>query len=191
MPCGRCGGSVHFGPAVALLRDGNDPALDNALVPEFAWYHTSTWANWPSGDFAVEAESPARRAVEHYGIDPTDSVEPSTKALHVGTYEAAIENMLRRMDDEGDGDKQFYLYRVELTVEPSRINVGYRDENAEEAAQVTLADLDAGNVDALRYLNVHEASARYRLQFARRASLVCSACQFLWQRFEASSVPIS
>ncbi len=158
VPCGHCCGSVHFGPAMAMLRDEHDRALDNAVVSEFAWYHTSTWADWPSDNFVVEAKLDAPRAAQDYGIDPVSYVKHvATKALHVGTYEAAIENMLRRMDDEGDGDKQFYLYRVELTVEPSRINVGYRDENAEEAALVTLADLDAANVDVLRYLNVHEA----------------------------------
>lgn len=36
------------------------------------------------------------------------------KALHVGTYEAAIHNMLRRIADQADRGKQFYLYRVHL-----------------------------------------------------------------------------
>src|SRR5699024_11868511 len=36
------------------------------------------------------------------------------KALHVGTYEAAVHNMLRRMRDQADRGNQFYLYRVHL-----------------------------------------------------------------------------
>ena len=40
--------------------------------------------------------------------------QQKSKALHVGTYEAAIENMLRRMNDQPEGDAPFYLYRVVL-----------------------------------------------------------------------------
>jgi hypothetical protein len=117
VPCPHCGGSVHFGPAVALLRDEDDIALDNTAVSAFAWYHTSRWEGWPSDGFAAEAEEGARRTAEHYGFDLGSMVErATTKALHVGTYEAAIENMLRRMRNEGDADEQFYLYRVWLTV---------------------------------------------------------------------------
>lgn len=36
------------------------------------------------------------------------------KALHVGTYEAAVHNMLRRIHDQADHGAQFYLYRVHL-----------------------------------------------------------------------------
>ncbi|EHR61028.1 hypothetical protein [Saccharomonospora cyanea] len=36
------------------------------------------------------------------------------KALHAGTYEAAIHNMLWRIDGQADHNRQFYLYRVRL-----------------------------------------------------------------------------
>ncbi|NLA28759.1 MAG: hypothetical protein GX875_03775 [Propionibacterium sp.] len=36
------------------------------------------------------------------------------KALHVGTYGAAIHNMFRRCADQGDQGEQFYLNRVFL-----------------------------------------------------------------------------
>jgi hypothetical protein len=35
-----------------------------------------------------------------------------SQALHLGTYEATVESMLRRMCDQDDGGPQFYLYRV-------------------------------------------------------------------------------
>lgn len=156
--CDHCGGTVHFGPAVALIRDDNDPALDNSAINSLAWYHTSTWADWPAPSYAAQAATRARQAAERFGLDPTGLVERmSTQALHVGTYEAAIENILRRMRDQSDSESQFYLYRARLAIDPARVNDSYRDENAEEAAQATIADLDAAGLDALRYLNVHEA----------------------------------
>jgi len=158
MDCQHCGASIHFGPAVLAIRDEEDPALDNAAIGTFAWYHTSTWGDWPSPGFAAQTEPHVRAAYERFrwssSYDPTPEL---TKALHLGTYEAAIENMLRRMHDQADADSQFYLYRVALQVEPDRINNGYRDENDEPAANITVGDLDAAGLDVVRYLNVHEA----------------------------------
>lgn len=164
VPCHHCGGSVHFGPAVALIRDEDDPTLDNDAVNRFAWYHTSTRPDWPSADHRVEAEAAARQAAEHFCLDAEYMVKlATTRALHLGTYEAAVENMLRRMHDQDGADKQFYLYCVRLQLDPERINEGYRDENAEEASQLTLSDLDAADVDAVRYLNVWEAAGSLSL----------------------------
>jgi hypothetical protein len=71
--------------------------------------------------------------------------------------------MLRRMHNQADARSQFYLHRVTLQVNPSRINHGYRDENDQEAAQLGVADLDAAGVDAIRYLNVYEAAGTLSL----------------------------
>jgi hypothetical protein len=89
-----------------------------------------------------------------------------TQALHLGTYESAIESMLRRMRDQDDGGAQFYLYRVALRcgliIEP-----GWRDENLAEAAQITQSALE--KVDAIRYLNVYESPGSLSLAVRRRA----------------------
>lgn len=158
--CDHCDGEVHFGPAVALLRDEDDPALGD--VARLAWYHTSTWADWPSDTYRAEAESAARQTAEHFCLDAEHMVEQATtKALHLGTYEAAIENMLRRMRNQADSASQFFLHRV--IIEPGRINDAYRDENDEEAAQLTISDLDQAELDTIRYLNVHEATGSLSL----------------------------
>jgi hypothetical protein len=162
VPCRHCDGEVHFGPAVALLRDENDPALGD--VTQFAWYHTSTWADWPSADHRAEAEATARQTAVHFRLDAGYMVEQATtKALHLGTYQAAIENMLRRMRNQADGRAQFYLYRVAVRIDPGKINEGYRDENDEVAALLTVADLNEADLDAVRYLNVHEATGTLSL----------------------------
>ncbi len=158
MKCSNCGTSIHFGIAVAALRDQDDRALDDEAVTRFAWYHTSTEPDWPSSDYArrfiQDMEENDHRPVNraHYVSMHT------TKALHLGTYETAVENMLRRMHDEHDGGSQFYLYRVAIELVPGRINSGYRDENHDEAAQLSISELDRVSLDAVRYLNVHEGT---------------------------------
>lgn len=158
MTCSHCGASIHFGIAVAALRDQNDPALDDEAVARFAWYHTSTEPDWPSSDYA-------RRFVEDMEQDDHQPLNRdhyvslhTTKALHLGTYETAVENMLRRMHDEHDGGSQFYLYRVAIRLLPGKINSGHRDENHDDAAQLAISDLDRDGLDAVRYLNVHEGT---------------------------------
>ena len=159
MTCSHCGATIHFGIAVAALRDRDDPALDNDAVASFAWYHTSTDPDWPSPDYARRFVEDMEQSQHHLVMSrELYNSDHTTKALHLGTYETAIENMLRRMDDEDDGGSQFYLYRVALRLDPARINAGYRDENHEEAAQLAISDLDRDELDAVRYLNVHEGT---------------------------------
>ncbi|GAA0993285.1 hypothetical protein GCM10009563_08940 [Subtercola frigoramans] len=159
MSCSHCGAMIHFGIAVAALRDRDDPALDNDAVASFTWYHTSTDPDWPSPDYARRFVEELEQHQHHLIMSRELYIsDHTTKALHLGTYETAIENMLRRMDDEDDGGSQFYLYRVALRLDPARINAGYRDENHEEAAQLTISDLDSEELDAVRYLNVHEGT---------------------------------
>jgi hypothetical protein len=89
------------------------------------------------------------------------------QALHLGTYEAAIEAKLRRMRDQDDGGTQFYLYRVGLHPSGLTIEPGWRDENAEEASQIVQDDL--GDSDVLRYLNVRESPGTFSLAVRPRA----------------------
>jgi hypothetical protein len=48
LDCEHGGAEIHFGRAVIAIRDEEDPALDDELVPRLAWYHSSTWPDWPS-----------------------------------------------------------------------------------------------------------------------------------------------
>ena len=154
--CAHCGGDIHFGPAVMALRDANDPVLDDQWACRVAWYHTSTDPAWPSGTRAMPPSAVelltrmmppghVRRARHTY----------ETQALHLGTYETAVESMLRRMRDQDDGGAQFYLYRVALRRHGLTIEQGWRDENLEEASQITQSAL--GEADVIRYLNVRES----------------------------------
>lgn len=157
-PCEHCGRDIHYGSLVAALRDPNDPALSNDEVANLAWYHTSTFRDWPPPEYlAFVSGQFQQRGSRIIPPDARDRIRDRemTKALHVGTYESAIENMLRRMSGQNDADNDFYLHRVSLDLSPEDINVGCRDENHEDAGQILLDEL--GQLRAVRYVNVHEA----------------------------------
>jgi hypothetical protein len=119
-PCEHCGRDIHFGPAVAALRDADDPALSNDKVANLAWYHTSTFHDWPPASYvAVVGAHLLQVADALHMLSPQVRERALDKALHVGTYEAAIESMLRHMRDENEGDRDFYLHRVSLNLAPT------------------------------------------------------------------------
>ena len=143
----------------AAIRDPDDPALNTTRVNRLAWYYNSTSPDWPSTTYADAGEARLRAATEHLGGTPFQEVldRQTGLALHVGTYEAAIENMLRRMRYQDGATEQFYLHRVALAVDLGRVEDGHRDENNEPAAQLSTTDLRTAGLDAVRYLNVYES----------------------------------
>ncbi|HET7477105.1 MAG TPA: hypothetical protein VFJ97_13920 [Dermatophilaceae bacterium] len=84
--------------------DPEDPVHNDSAVRGFHWYHSSTHENWPDSNFdpAARLTADTNRRMEAMGSG-VGAVErwaerQKAKALHVGTYEAAIENMFRRME---------------------------------------------------------------------------------------------
>lgn len=61
------------------------------------------------------------------------------------------------MKCQDDRDSRFFLYRVELNLDPTRVETGYRDENEQHAARLSTADLQAESLQVVRYLNVYES----------------------------------
>jgi hypothetical protein len=166
--CVHCGGDIHFGPAVMALRDPADLMLDDQWVPRVAWYHTSPISNWPQN--AHWMPSPEVEFLQDkMSADAIHEVRyvRENQALHLGTYEAAVESMLRRMQDQDDGGTQFYLYRVSLRRDGLIIEPGRRNENTDEISQVTQAELGESNV--VRYLNVRESPGSISLAVRREA----------------------
>lgn len=147
--CPRCKANCDevLGPKVTVCP--SDPALNTERIARFFWYHTSTYADWPSNDFCpVKAQR---------GL-----------ALHVGTYEAAVHNMLRTLARPSDSDRQFYLYRVRL-----RPDVVVREDwlidPSDAYGDVVLTDVCPPGVDVARYLNYHEDPGGISLVFGRDA----------------------
>lgn len=137
--CANCPAVIHHGPNVTALRDERDPVLNDAAAVNAAWYHTTVHPGWPScggprwpADLKVPGSSPDTAA---HVLDRHEN-----QALHLGTYEAAVESMLRKMCDEGMAGRQFWIFRVALrrgiSIEP-----GYRDENTQEVSRVSQAEL--------------------------------------------------
>lgn len=116
--CARCG--VVFGreTSAEYTYRLEDPALDAGRISEVYWYHSTSQQVWPDPNYnpwAGISDQARARMNKQLGRERTKSWElkQRSRALHVGTYEAAIENMLRRMRNENDcGD--FNLYRVRI-----------------------------------------------------------------------------
>ena len=79
-----------------------------------AWYQRVR-SGWPTRERPLTPEQ-AEFISRVTSDDVADSVRQrhENQALHLGTYEAAIESMLRKMRDEDAGGAQFWLYRVAL-----------------------------------------------------------------------------
>jgi hypothetical protein len=154
--CAHCGNRIHFGRAVLAPRNPSDPSLNDRKVRSFAWYHTSSIPDWPKDAHPMppaEQEFMADKMTAE-GMVAVRNIREN-QALHLGTYEAAIESMLRRMRDLDDGGTPFFLHRVGLRTGDLTIEPGWRDENTEEVSQITQHALGQSHV--VRYLNVRES----------------------------------
>lgn len=150
--------------------DPDDPALEAGRVPDFYWYHSSTHSDWPP-----------------VGLDPAAGLMPPTvarmggpqrvaawaerqrsQALHVGTYEAAIHNMLRRMNDQNDLERQFHLYRVRL--KPSVVvREDWIIDPSKLMGDLPLDEVCPAGVDVARYLNYREDPGGLSLALGRES----------------------
>lgn len=154
--------------------DPEDPTHNDSAVRSFYWYHSSTHENWPDSNFdpAAHLTEDTKRRMEGIGSG-VGAIErwaerQKAKALHVGTYEAAIESMFRRMEDQGDSSGQYYLYRVEL--EPNCvIEPGVHKEPTNWVGDAYLAEVCAPGSSVLRYVNVHEDQSSVSLAIEPRA----------------------
>ena len=159
--CPGCGTDCQSEDRPNFCAGQDDAAHDDSLVRELYWYHSTTHADWPNGDFDPTAV--LTHTTKELMGDPGCGggglerwVErQKTKALHIGTYEAAIENMFRRMRDQGASPEQFYLYRVQLSLN-CVIEAGVLDEPTDFVGDAHLADMCGPGVNTFRYVNTHE-----------------------------------
>jgi hypothetical protein len=88
VPCGDCENDIEVGWDATAPRNPDDPALSNDNVAGLAWYHTSTYADWPSPRYGaligaqLQEFASTMPAVEFARMVKREQ----TKALHVGTY---------------------------------------------------------------------------------------------------------
>lgn len=132
--CENCGADLSTrDPLDCAVAAVDDPALHADSIAVLSWFHTSTWQIWP----------PMKES-------------PEVAAIHLGTYEAAVENMLRRMAEESDADAQFYLHRVRLALNPGDVADQVRQEFSNDVGYVPQSFVRADGYRVLRYVNRHE-----------------------------------
>ncbi|MEU9269133.1 hypothetical protein AB0E04_27305 [Streptomyces sp. NPDC048251] len=168
--CPGCGTACGHEDSPRVTLDSGDPALDDDRVAQFSWYHTSTQADWPTRHFdpAAVLTPETRRMMGGEQRVSAWAARQRAKALHVGTYEAAVHNMLRRIRDQADQRSQFYLYRVRL--KPSVVvREGWLVDPSNFVGDVGLDDVCPPGVDAARYLNYHEDPGGLSLALGRDA----------------------
>lgn len=99
--------------------DPDDPALDDDRVAVLSWCHASTHPDWPTKGFDPAAALTPETRMRMGGdvLVTAWAARQRANAPQVGTYEAAVNNMLSRMRDQPNHGRQFYLYRVCLDLE--------------------------------------------------------------------------
>ncbi|WTP56015.1 hypothetical protein OHU07_03720 [Streptomyces phaeochromogenes] len=155
--CPGCGVTCEHEDSPRVTVDPDDPALDDDRVARFFWYHTSTQPDWPTCNFDPAAVlTPETRMMMGGGERVAEwAARQRAKALHIGTYEAAVHNMLRRLRDQADQRSRFYLYRVRLN--PSVVvREGWLIDPSDFVGDVVLDKVCPPGVDVARYLNYHE-----------------------------------
>ncbi|MDN5547383.1 MAG: hypothetical protein L0H03_19170, partial [Rhodococcus sp. (in: high G+C Gram-positive bacteria)] len=168
--CPGCGLTCEHEYAPRVTVDAGDLALDDARVAQFSWYHTSTQPDWPTRDFDPAAELTQQTRMMMGGDERVAAwtARQHANALHVGTYEAAVHNMLRRMRDQADHGEQFYLYRVHL--KPSVVvREGWLIDPSNWLGDVVFDEVCPPGIDVARYLNYHEDPGGLSLALGRGA----------------------
>ncbi|MBS4102759.1 hypothetical protein [Tsukamurella paurometabola] len=168
--CPGCGINCEPENAPRVTVDPDDVALDDNLVTGLFWYHTSTYPDWPTRNFDPGADLDARTQELMGGPQAVAdwSARQRAKALHVGTYEASVENMLRRMRNQNDLGSQFYLYRVHLD-SSAVVRARWAPERTNCAGDVPLDEICPPGTDIARYLNYFEDRGGVSLALGRDA----------------------
>ncbi len=158
-----CGAEIDTADQNPVLRNLNDVALQNDSVANLVWYHTSRYENWPDREaYAAEtADMVAECFSYHDESEQQQIIEQRTSfALHLGTYEAAIENMMRRLSDQDPDDRSnltYWLHRVQIHLAPGDLHPQVGEEIPSYNGEIPLSELDDRGARAVRYVNIHEA----------------------------------
>lgn len=165
--CPSCGADCQGEDRPDFCVGPDEPLRDDVAVRNVYWYHSSTHETWPDRDFdpAADLTYETRQRMEAAtgdGAVERWAARQKAKALHIGTYEAAIESMFRRMRDQEDSQSQFYLYRVELAPD-CVIEPGVHKEPTNWVGDAYLSEVSSAGTTVFRYVNVHEDKSNISL----------------------------
>lgn len=141
-------------------------------VSQRLWFHTSTYADWPSNSWEPTAGwQPHGFARMEQMLGP-GAVErwrqkQLRKLLHLGTYAAAIENMLRRQTNQND-QGHFFLYRVRLNADAA-VGPNVIDDPGGMVGDVQPEAVLGPHYSIVRYINAHEDRGGISLAVRRSA----------------------
>ncbi|MCB9441117.1 MAG: hypothetical protein H6523_12825 [Mycolicibacterium sp.] len=160
-----CGTPIDITEETPTLCDVDDVALCNDSAAGLVWYHSSRHGSWPDRDaYAAEVAEVANPTESRSGdmFDPIGYVERKLSlAVHLGSYEAAIENILRRLEDQDRSDifsTRYWLHRVEIVLDrPGDLHPEVNNEFRTVMGDVELTELHGLGARAVRYVNLHEA----------------------------------
>lgn len=156
-PVCDCGTEVDITESSPTLRDCTDVALQTEMVDRVYWYHTSRYEGWPDpASYTADLVNLMARSGAGFVRERILELQTSL-ALHLGTYEAAIENMLRRMGNQDGVPIQYWLHRVELNLEAGDLTDSVGEELPSMMGDVALSQVHEQGGRAVRYINVHEA----------------------------------
>lgn len=131
--CPHCSRRLAPDDRQLALTDPDDPMQDAAALPTVAWFHASTYEQWPP---PVAAKR--------------------DRALHLGTYEAAIDAMHYRMENQNEANDQFYLHRVTLSAAAAVDSTIHPDGGPPGWGILRLTELTDHGYDIRRYINDRE-----------------------------------
>ncbi len=154
--CPGCDATSDVPDGLQFTGDPADPVLDDHFATEVTWFHTTTHQDWPAPvDFAATLKDETRQMMG--GEEPAARwvLRQGSKALHIGTYEAAVHNMLRRMDSQSGKGEQFYLFGVRLRPDVA-IEPGSMMDPSRNWGDVWLDEVASPEIDVVRYVNVYE-----------------------------------
>ncbi|AMJ44208.1 hypothetical protein [Corynebacterium stationis] len=92
--------------------------LDASSITGSTWYHSTILKDWPVKAFdplMLYSKEVAQRMRESFANEAQFAQwreRQKTKAVHLGTYRAAIENMLRRKSDQPLKNAKYCLFEV-------------------------------------------------------------------------------
>ncbi|MEU1165881.1 hypothetical protein ABZ372_37830 [Streptomyces sp. NPDC005921] len=168
--CPGCGLTCEHEGSPRVTLDSGDPALDDDRIAQFSWYHSSAQPHWPTRDFdpAAVLTPKTRRVMGREQRVAAWVARQRAKALHVGTYEAAVHNMLRRIRDQADQRSPFFLCRVRL--KPSVVvREGWLVDPGDFVGDTVLDEVCPPCVDVARYWNYYEDPGGLSLALGRDA----------------------
>lgn len=156
-PVCDCGSAIDIAQARPVLRDLSDIDRQREQVDRHVWYHSSTYQDWPSPTYRDDVAALVQQSVLPASKHAEMIAERTSLALHVGTYAAAIENMLRRMADEGSSSDRYWLHQLEVRLQPGDLSPEVHRELSGWFGAVHISELSKLGARAARYVNTHEA----------------------------------